>query len=192
MKTFWLIAVVCVVRVASAQVGVQTVCLNGLDGTPEVACVGERVVCLSRFVNDSNDSIPELWSVTLLSVDVFHPSGAESSGNLLLVPQLVPAGSGQTSFAEAAFFFTTRLEDVPAIATHANATAKPVGQVGVFRGTFPGRVFVSICDEPTLLAHRTAYFARTRRAVCQTIDPFASVPTRVCRTVGETFTSPVE
>lgn len=166
--------------VASAQLGV----LHGnfgFDGTPEFACVGERVTSIIRAVNHSDDP----WSVVDASVVVHHPSGVEASGNLFPTPApLPPMGAS----VDGAFLWTVRPEDLPMVFTRGTISVE-VFPGGIGGGSFGAQVFVFQCDEPTLQARRQAASINRYRAACEDYDePFRM---RVCRTASETFTAPL-
>ena len=162
-------------------IGIKTGCF-GFDGTPELACVGERVTCIARAVNYFPT---ELWSASVAEIAVAHLSGIEASGNLLTSPPVaVPPMQGSV---EGAFIFTARLEDVPQVFTQAHVvmTDENGNPGNLF---FPARVFVFRCDEPTLTAHRAAAIQNRYRVVCEDNPTYQ---TRVCRSATETFTAPI-
>jgi len=174
---------------AWAQVGIQTVCF-GFAGDLEVACVTETVTCVSRFTNDSANG--ESWTADELRITVNHPSGPQESGNLLAVPVDVPAGVDQASFAEGAFTWVARAEDVPMVFGRAFAAAYRTAdgpESGHFTGDFPNVTFVGQCGPEVLAANRATLFAESRLARCRPVPGLAH--RRVCRTATEAFVAPL-
>ena len=189
MRTILLAMVLALASAAQAQVGIQTACF-GFAGDLQVACATETVTCVSRFTNDSANG--ESWTADDLRISVMHPSGVVESGNLLATPVDVPAGSMQASFAEGAFTWTARFEDVPMVFGRAFAAAYRTAdgpESAHFTGDWPNVTFVGNCGPEVLAANRATMFAESSLARCRAVPDMPH--RRVCRTARDAFVAPL-
>lgn len=168
---------------ARAQIGTQVGCFSAVSNDPEVACVGEQVRCLARFLNQSADG--ETWLFVAADLTVHHPSGDEASGNLVPTPVSIAAPDG---FGDGTFLWTTRPEDVGLVVVSGHTAAQANGGTG--EGFFQAQVQVMNCDAETRAARRAAFLATDSYLVrCMPSPQFPG--TIVCNKGGVSFTAQV-